>query len=122
VLLALAFAVLTGVIEAIARALAPPPERDPRLGYLAFWLTVAVVALATPVLAVAIERTGALLERILFGLWIVAWLAWKAGIADHPDAPPDSQRDHVRIPVIVSSESGDREHRLRGRRREATIV
>jgi hypothetical protein len=97
ILLALAFVILTVVLEGVVRLLSPPPQQDPRLGYLAFWLIVAVVALATPVLGPAMERSGALLERIVFGLWALAWLAWKAGIGDSPHEPQDSQRDHEQI-------------------------
>jgi hypothetical protein len=62
ILLALELGILTFILEGIVRALAPPPEQDPRLGSLPFWLIVAVVALAMPVLVPA-RRASGLAER-----------------------------------------------------------
>jgi hypothetical protein len=85
-----AFVILTLVLELVARAFAPPEERDPRLGAIAFWLSVAVVAVFMEVCWPIIKHRNDWLARGLTGLYWLCWAAWKAGVLQDVE---DRQRD-----------------------------
>jgi hypothetical protein len=75
------------VLEAVARALAPPKQDDPRLGIFGFWLWVSVVAATTYLASLFLELSEHLAGRILTALWALGWLASEFGFAHWEGTP-----------------------------------
>ncbi len=86
-----AFVILTIALEVVARAFAPPEERDPRLGPIAFWISVAVVAIFMDVCWPIMKHRNDWLARAVTAAYWLCWAAWKAGVLQDVE---DRQRDH----------------------------
>jgi hypothetical protein len=96
--------VVMGAMELVAHLFAPKEILDPRLGFVAFWLSVALVALAIYAFWPLMRQRNNWLERLLSALWIGAWTAWKAGLFGDTQ---HTQRDHEQIwATTVGSAAG----------------
>jgi hypothetical protein len=93
VVVVVAFVAAMGFLELVVRYLSPAPSEDPRLGATAFWIWVVAVGAVTYLLWPSLERSERLLDRIVFGIGVVGWLAWKLGVGGSWEDTPREREE-----------------------------
>jgi len=94
------FAVLLVALHFLARLFSPRNEGDPRLGPVGFWVWAGAIAVCVYFVLEPLDPPDWPIpipdgiRLVLFGLWVVLWLANKLGYFEWPDWWRDSQEDH----------------------------